>query len=168
MLTWLRALALSNELAPPNAVISLPCNLLTPASYTIHTYAFRSRRDIDDVPVFRGAVVCFPDVGALFHLLGVELALVVIVADVDSDPLFLSGFWSGAHAAAAVDCQSCVSHAQLVALLLVDERVVVEVVSAGLSRRWLWSACAGARARVDVDFGIVAGGVDVDVCLFRA
>jgi hypothetical protein len=162
------SLALGDELAASDAVVALPCNFLAGASYAVHSHTFSSRRYINDVPVFGGAVVCFSDICSLLHFLGIVISLIVVVSDIDSDSFFLSWCWSRTHTASAFDGQSCVSHLQLIALLLVNDRIIVEVFTAGPSWCWwrLWGARAGAR--MDIDFGVVARGVDIDICLFRA
>lgn len=54
-----------HELASPNAVVALPGDLFPGAADTFHLHSLGSRRDVDDGPVFVGAVVAFTKIGAL-------------------------------------------------------------------------------------------------------
>lgn len=52
-----------DEFTPSDAVVALPCDLFLGAADTFHLYSFGTRWDVDDGPVFVGAMVAFTQVG---------------------------------------------------------------------------------------------------------
>lgn len=72
-----------NEFTPSNAVVALPCDLFLSATNTFHLYPFGTGWDVDDGPVFVGAVVAFTEVGPLD---GAGVVIVGFLGDVEFVP----------------------------------------------------------------------------------
>ena len=67
------AVVVREEFAPPHAVVALPGHFLARAADAVHFHAVGPGWDVDNGPVFRGAVVGFANVGTLCGLAGVEV-----------------------------------------------------------------------------------------------